>query len=254
MRERAKLSMEAWRLLIADGEEEFRRTLADLLSGVCRIRTAANGEEALRQLRDFSPDILILDLMMPGLDGITLLQRAADGGIHPTVLATTRFVSDYTIDQLQRLGVGYLMVKPCDMQAVVSRVADMAARLEAPTVTHPDARITASNLLLSLNVPARLSGYTYLREAILLMAKDPSQSLTKELYPAVAAIIRGNARQVEHAMRCAIRTAWEHRDERIWRMYFWPDGAGQLPRPTNAEFIARLADALNLNEQSALPE
>ncbi len=243
--------MEIRKLLIAEGTEEFRLALADALRGCYYIRTCRDGREALELMRSYTPDIMILDLMMPGLDGISVLQTAAAAGIRPMVLATTRFVSDYVLEAVDRLGVGYLMVKPCDVTATVNRLADLNQRIRQPLLCPADPRNHVSNMLMTLGIPTKLRGYGYLREAVLLMAQRPSQSITKELYPDVGARCGCEGIHVERSIRSAIAKAWKQRDEQIWRQYFQPDGAGVLQRPTNAEFISRLADGLLLEDSAA---
>lgn len=239
-------------MLIADETEEFRNELARSLCGTYQIYTTGEGKEALALSRSHSPDILVLDLMLPGLDGISLLQQLGDTGCHPAVLATTRFVSGYVLDAVQGLGVAYLMRKPCDVKAIIMRIADLAEQAQTPQRTQPDSKAAVSNLLCSLGVPSKLRGYSYLREAVLLMAQDSAQSITKELYPAVAARCGVDARRVERCARTAIQAAWIKRDEKLWRLYFPPDADGCIPRPTNAAFISRLADAINMEHTGAV--
>ena len=236
--------MEMLKLLIADGTEEFSQALCDALRGVYYVRACADGCEALELLRTYSPDVLVLDLMLPGLDGISLLQQAAAAGMCPTVLATSRFINDYVLDAVDRLGVGYLMMKPCDVHATVARISDLSRRIRRPILTKPDPRTQVSNLLLALGVPTKLRGYAYLREAILIMAANPGQSITKELYPAVGEQCGSTAMHVERSVRSAISSAWEHKDPRLWNIYFPPDGDGREMKPTNAAFISRLAHGL----------
>lgn len=241
--------MDMLKLLIADGTEEFRLALADTLRGAYYIRTAREGKETLEMLHSFCPDVLVLDMMLPGLDGISLLQAAAAAGLQPMVLATTRYVSDYVLEAAGQLGVGYVMVKPCDVKATVARIADLSQRLHRPMISQPDSRTTVSNLLLALGIPTKLRGYGYLREAILLAAANPGQSITKELYPAVGVLCESTSVHVERSIRSAIHTAWERRDERIWQMYFQPGPEGRISRPTNAAFISRLADGMSLGKK-----
>ena len=244
--------MERVKLLIAEGTEDFRDALVDSLQGAYSVRACADGNTAMTLLRSFKPEILVLDLMLPGLDGISLLQMAANAGIRPMVLATTRFVSDYILEAADRQGVSYLMVKPCDVRATIARIGDLSQRIKAPSPTpQPDPRTYVTNLLLTLGVTTKLKGYGYLREAVIRMAKDPGQSITKELYPAVAQACGGAAIHVERSVRSAITAAWDKRDEQLWRMYFTPDGTGCIHRPTNATFISRLADSLKLDCESA---
>lgn len=242
--------METLKLLIADGTEEFRLALTEQVRGIYQIRTCQEGHETLCMLHSFKPDVLVLDMMLPGLDGITLLQRAAEAGLRPMVLATTRLLNDYVIDSVSRLGVGYLMVKPCDVNATVARLQDLTERLKPPAVSRPDPRTAVSNMLLTLGIPTKLDGYGYLREAILVAMRRQGQMVTKEIYPAVGKTCNASATQVERSIRSAIKRAWERRDESVWRMYFQTGSDGMLERPTNAEFISQLADRMAMGMHS----
>lgn len=235
------------KLLIADGTEAFRTSLAEAMRGAYLLRTAREGNETLHLLESFKPDAVVLDLMLPGLDGITLLQRIRELGARPVVLATTRFASDYVLERAAQLGVGFVMVKPCDVKAAAARIAELTQRVSPPVISQPDNRTAASNVLLTLGVPTKLRGYLYLREALILTMKEPGQSVTKELYPAVAAACSATPIQVERSIRSAIQAAWMARDEQIWRLYFQPSPGGSIPRPTNAAFISRLADRMLLS-------
>ena len=238
-------TMDKPKILIADSTDDFRDTLADTLHGAYHVRTAVDGLQAMQLLRSFLPDILVLDLMLPELDGITLLQKAAESGIRPVVLAATRYVSDYTLHAADRLGIAYLMIKPCDVAATAARIADISQRIKTPVFSHPEPRSTVSNTLLRLGIPTKLRGYSYLREAILIMAQSPGQSITKELYPAVAIACGATATQIERSIRSAVSTAWSQSDRQIWQLYFPPDNTGTIPKPTTASFISRLADDIS---------
>ena len=238
--------MDKLKLLIADGTEEFPMALADHLRGAYTLRTCCTGLEALEMVGKFRPDILILDLMLPGLDGLSLLQQASAQGYRPMVLATTRYVSNYVLEAAERFGVGYVMVKPCDIKATAARIADLSQRLRPPVPLRSDSKAAVSNLLLSLGVPTKLRGYGYLREAVIEMMRDPTQMVTKELYPSVADRCSATDKQVERSIRTAITAAWSNRDEPLWRLYFQPGPSGTVPKPTNAAFISRLAQGLRL--------
>ena len=247
--------MEGLKLLIAEGTEDFRLALADALRGAYTLRECCDGIQALEMMRTFRPDVVVLDLMLPGLDGITLLQRAVGDALHPVVLATTRFHNDYVVEAAQELGVAYIMVKPCDVQAAVARLEDLRQRIHMPVVVRQDPVDYVSNVLISLGIPTKLRGYGYLRESILLMAKDPTQSITKVLYPGVAEIYkkendRIDAKHIERSIRSAIEKAWERRDDAMWRKYFPVDGDGCLRRPSNGAFISRLAESLRREMES----
>jgi len=244
--------MDTRKLLIADGSEEFRSALAQILQRSYHVRVCAEGPETLAALRSFRPDLLILDLMLPRLDGISLLHAALAENICPVVLATCRFMTEYISDSMEKLGISYVMIKPCDLQAMSDRIQDLTQRIHPVSVSRPDPRVTVTNTLTALGLPANLRGYSYLREAVLLMARDPSQTITKELYPAVGAIFECSPGQVERCIRSAILRGWQLRDERVWQQYFPPNAAGTISRPSNAQFICRLADKLLLNQEAIL--
>lgn len=236
--------MEKLKLLIAEGTEEFRLALADVLRGAFHVRQCADGNEAKAMMRSFKPDVMVLDLMLPGLDGISLLQWALSNDLHPMVLATTCFHNEYVVESMIQMNVGYLMMKPCDLHATVARIGDLSERIRPTVVTLPDRKSYVSNLLLALGIPTKLRGYAYLREAILLMLTDPHQSITKVLYPEVARICRCAPMHVERSIRSAITAAWTNRDDRLWRLYFKPDSSGNIERPSNGAFLTRMVNAL----------
>lgn len=236
--------MEKLKLLISDSNREFSDALVRNLQGVYQVRTTFEGRQTLETILSYQPDLLILDLILPGMDGVSILQTAAEAGAQPMVLATTCYVNDYVLDALTRLNVGYLVKKPCDVRATIRRLGDLSQRLHAPVISHPDPRTAASNLVLTLGVRTKLDGYTYLLDAIPMVLREPGISLTKELYPEVGKRHRVNGGQVERAIRGAVHSAWEKRDEHIWQMYFQPGPDGRVHRPTNGSFITRLAECL----------
>lgn len=239
--------MEMLKLLIAEANEEFRQSLAERVRGTYRLRTCQEGRETLEMMLAFKPDLVVLDMMLPGLDGITILEEASRCGVRPTVLAVTKWPSDYMVESAARLGVGYMMVKPCEVKATAQRLQDLAEHLEKPEVIRPEPRTAVSNILLALGISTKLRGYAYLREAILETVNRPGQSVTKELYPAVGKICGATKTQVERSIRSAINKAWDHRDETLWRRLFQPAPGEPLERPTNAVFITCIADRVSMD-------
>ncbi len=232
------------KLLIADCNEEYRTALAAVLTEQYQVLCCRSGMEALSLLQQENPDIFVLDLMLPELDGLTLLERVSAGGICPMVLAATPILSDYVFSCAQRLGIEYLVRKPCAIEAVASRIRDLSQKLKAPEPKR-DLVNYVSNLLLSLGISTKHNGFAYLREAILLMARDPAQSVTKMLYPQVAHICECSKENVERSIRTALDRAWEKRDPDLWQKYF----PNARQRPSNAVFISRLAESLLLEEE-----
>ncbi len=231
------------KLLIADCNEDYRTALAAALSGQYHVLCCRTGTEAWELLHREHPDIFVLDLMLPELDGLTLLERSCAEGIRPMVLAMTPILSGYVFGCAQRLGIEYLVRKPCDIHAIASRIRDLSQRLTAPQPkVDPVNYIT--ELLLSLGFSTKHNGFGYLREAIILMSRDPAQSVTKVLYPAVGHVFDCSKENVERSIRTALDCAWERGDSQHWNRYF----PNAVHRPSNAVFISRMAEALLLEE------
>lgn len=229
-------------LLIADSSEEFALSLSTALQPSFKVYCCKNGKEALEHLQLNVPDVIVLDLMLPEIDGISLLHTIRQWNVHPAILATTRIVSDYVVDNVQKLGIGYLMVKPCDIPSTAERVMDLCRREPVSQPSNPRVRVVA--ILSALGFSSKLKGFSYLQEAIFLMSNHPGMSITKELYPSTGAVFDTNGSLVERSIRTAIQKAWENRDNSAWQRYFLADPDGSVPHPTNAQFISRIAETL----------
>lgn len=229
--------MDTQTLLIADSSEPFRLALVHALSGRYRVLCCGNGREALELLLRENCALLVLDLMLPELDGITLVEQAALHGCHPRTLATTRLLTSYIEEAAPRVGIGYLMRKPVSVTAVVARLQDLAAPASAP----PEPAVLVSRLLHSLGVSTLRTGGNYLLLAIPFMSKDPTQCTTKVLYPILAKRFQRTPGSIERAIRTALLSAWDIRDPAVWSVYF-PDATRC---PTNNKFLIRMAQALN---------
>ena len=238
--------MQMQSLLIADGSEMFTNKLTELLRSSYHVRVCHDGQTAMTQLRERKPDLMILDLLLPELDGISLLHAAAAEGIVPHVLGLTRFSSDYVMESAEKLGISYLMMKPCEPEFVCSRLKDLAKYTRADPLVQPDLRAMVSNVLLDLRIPTKLRGYVCAREAVLYLMRTPGMSVTKELYPAVAALCDGTPAQVERAIRGAIHAGWTL-GSTYWERYFIRQADGTVRKPSNAEFLSRIADALTMD-------
>ncbi len=234
--------MENPRLLIAEPSDDLRREMAEFLSQFAFVQACGSGSKALSIAQSFCPDILIMDLMLPELDGIGLLQRLQ--GKVPKVLVTSRFMSDYTAAALEKLGVAYVLPKPCSMEALGAHVQDMAAELSPAVITGADLQTISAGLLLSLGFSSKLDGFQYLQAALPIYLEDTTQSITKELYASVADLYNKEAKHVERSIRTAINLAWKNRDEEKWRELFPTVPGNPVPRPTNGSLISRLACVL----------
>lgn len=232
------------KLLIADGVVESAQTLQTLFRDRCEVRTCADGESATVLLREFVPDILVVDLMLPKTDGLSLLQVACGQAHRPQILVQTGFASPYIMARLAQLEVDYVMIKPCPVQALEARICDFLDQTRQAPPSDPADDQMIHTMLAGMGFSPKLAGYDLLVQGIPMYARDPSQAIIKELYDAVGRSRQKNAVQVERSIRSAIDKAWSTGDPRAWQRYFCPGPDGRVPRPSNGAFIARMAQFL----------
>ncbi len=122
--------MDMRKILIADGTDEFRNSLANALQGTFRVRTCADGCQALELLAEFDPDLLVVDVILPGVDGLTIIEKSREQKPKRPILVLSRASSNYIRDAVMRLRVEYMMTKPNSAEAVAARLADMLTSAE----------------------------------------------------------------------------------------------------------------------------
>lgn len=247
-------------VLIADNSEEFCTALCGALQrcDVFQVIGVANdGEQATRLLEERRPDVLVLDLMLSKRDGLSILKGLAGSDQRPAILATSGFVTDYVASAAASLGVSYLVLKPCDMQALVDRLEEIrggdsqqSLTLRRPTQSSIEAMVTS--IIHEIGVPAHIKGYQYLREAIIIAVNDMDviNAITKVLYPQVAKTFQTTPSRVERAIRHAIEVAWDRGDLDTLQRFFGYTVSNTKGKPTNSEFIALIADKLQLQLKS----
>lgn len=232
------------KLLIADGVVESAQTLQALFRDRCEVRTCADGESAMVLLREFAPDILVVDLMLPKTDGLSLLQAACGQAHRPQILVQTSFASPYIMARLAQLGVDYVMIKPCPVQALEARICDFLNQIRQIPPAFPADDQMIHSMLISLGFSPKLDGYDFLVQSLPIYARDPSQAIIKELYATVGKHRQKDVALVERSIRSAIDKAWRTGDPQVWRRYFCPGPDGLVPRPSNGTFMARMAQFL----------
>ena len=232
--------MQTHKLLIADSSEELCRALNDLLGQRYHICTCHSGDRALEPLRSFSPDLIYIDLMLPQIDGLTVLQTALQEGIRPAMLVSVGLQSSYIERALSRLQVDYVLKKPCSAKVIAGHIDELAGAAHGAPVKASDLQAEIAGILVQMGFKNNLSGFRYVVSGLPMFAENPQQTVTKELYPAIGKLHGKTGEQVERAIRNAIELAWQRRDERIWRMYFAPAPDGSIPRPTNGQLLHTL--------------
>ena len=248
-------------VFIADSAEDFCGNLAAALhkaEGFHVIGTAGDGEQAIRLIRERKPDILVLDLMLAKQDGLSVLKAIGSLDPKPITLATSCFITEYVSTAAANLGVRYLMLKPCDMTALIERLEEIRGgenlRLQMPRrsdKTSIESMVTG--IIHEIGVPAHIKGYQYLREAIIIAVNDMDviNAITKVLYPQVAKTFQTTPSRVERAIRHAIEVAWDRGDLDTLQRFFGYTVSNTKGKPTNSEFIALIADKLQLQLKSS---
>ena len=247
-------------VMIADNSEEFCSNLASALmnqKGFQVLGSANDGEQAINMVRERQPQVLVLDLMLAKKDGLAVLKAISAMEHKPVTLATSRFVTDYVASAAANLGVRYLMVKPCDTSALVERLEEIRGGAtqqksfpQRSSATNIESMVTS--IIHEIGVPAHIKGYQYLREAIIIAVNDMDviNAITKVLYPQVAKTFQTTPSRVERAIRHAIEVAWDRGDLDTLQRFFGYTVSNTKGKPTNSEFIALIADKLQLQLKS----
>ena len=240
------------RILLADGNEEFCERLKQVLEQTQQftvVGVAGDGVRACELLQSCRPDVLALDLMLPKMDGIAVLRKAQELERAPMALVMTGFMTEYVGAMAAELGVQYFMNKPCDCKAVAERIGEMVSGEKAMNRrSEPNVEALVTSIIHEIGVPAHIKGYQYLREAIMIAVNDMDviNAITKVLYPQVDKTFSTTPSRVERAIRHAIEVAWDRGDLETLQRFFGYTVSNTKGKPTNSEFIALIADRLQL--------
>jgi two-component system response regulator (stage 0 sporulation protein A) len=249
------------RIGIADDNADFCRVLEEFLSaqpGLKVTRVFHNGLEVIQTISGQEFDVLLLDLVMPHLDGLGVLHwlKEHPETPRPKVIIFSAMGQEEITRKAITYGANYYILKPFDLSALVQRIKEVAGVFPGTITTASDEsgdleqEVTA--IIQRMKVPVHFKGYTYLRDAIMMAVADPSliNEITKRLYPMIAERHDTNNFRVERALRFAIETAWKKGDLRNFPEFLQTGATGQAERPTNAALIAKISDNLRLQRKS----
>lgn len=270
------------KVLIADDNQEFSMTLATYLKNqddIIVIGRAKDGKEAIDMIANFAPDVVLLDVIMPHLDGIGVLENINKMKLSkiPMCIMLSAVGQDKITRRAIELGAEYYVVKPFDIELLISRIRDLKNYKPSQTNNIISRDITTSskpqyveiskdsgnaeqniealvtNVIHEVGVPAHIKGYQYLREAIIMVVNniDVINQITKSLYPKIAEKFNTTPSRVERAIRHAIEVAWGRGDQKTVENIFGYTISASKGKPTNSEFIAMIADKLRLELKSA---
>lgn len=257
--------MSGVRTLIVDDNKRIISILKDALSKdeeITVVGTASDGEEALKKIHLLKPDVVLLDLIMPKIDGLGVMERVKNMTLDdkPKIIVVSAVSQESVTEHAFELGAVYYILKPFDTRVLVSRVKavgnsevqekkviNMVFGRPEPLETHSlEADVTA--IIHEIGVPAHIKGYQYLRDAIILSVQDGEimGAITKRLYPTIAKKYKTTSSRVERAIRHAIEVAWSRgKMDTIEELFGYTVSSGK-GKPTNSEFVALIADKIRL--------
>ena len=255
--------MEKLKVLIADDNPRILKMLGDILmddNGIEVVGTAEDGVETMGMIEETKPDVLLLDLIMPKLDGLGVLEKLHKGsgiGKVPEVI-----VISSSAQTAMSLGALYYILKPFDKDTILSQVKKLKPGIRFRKLTQGNESVAGqrarynletdvTNIIHEIGVPAHIKGYQYLRDAIMMSVDDSEMlnSITKILYPSIAKQHGTTPSRVERAIRHAIEVAWSRgKVDTIDELFGYTVHNGK-GKPTNSEFVALIADKIRLEQK-----
>jgi len=257
-------------VVVADDNERIVSLLSDILSSdedITVVGKAKNGQEAYDMIKKEKPDVVLLDIIMPKLDGLTVMDkinRDATLDKHPAFVVMSAVGQDTITEDAFNLGANYYIMKPFDHDTLLYRMKQLKSSGKQRTVagrvtvkpqavyadTEKELEVVVTEFIHEVGVPAHIKGYQYLRDAIMMTVNDQEMlgAITKILYPEIAKKHKTTSSRVERAIRHAIEVAWNRgKIETIEELFGYTINAGK-GKPTNSEFIALISDKIRLQK------
>ncbi len=263
------------KVMIVDDNKEFVKLLSMFINSQTDmevVATSYDGKNAVNIINTSKPDILLLDVIMPEKDGLSVLEDMIkdENNVKPTTIVMSAIGQEKVTQKAISLGATYYVVKPFDMATLTERLRDLVAEEQVGSMSSPlyysnttinknnsintPMEVRVTNIIHDVGVPAHIKGYQYIREAILLAVEnqDIINSITKTLYPALASKFKTTPSRVERAIRHAIEVAWNRGQIEIHDRIFGYTVNSNKGKPTNSEFIAMIADKLKMEEKAVV--
>ena len=266
-------------ILIADDNYDFAMTLMGYLEreeGMEIVGRAKDGTEAYQMILETNPDVVLLDMIMPHVDGLGVLERVNDSKMErkPLFIMLSAVGQDKITQKAISLGAQYYIVKPFEIKLLIKRIRELKFYQPAPIKgnymtreiktqyidiapedkkNEENLEALVTNVIHEVGVPAHIKGYQYLREAIMMVIGDIDviNQITKQLYPEIAKKYKTTPSRVERAIRHAIEVAWGRGQQDTVENIFGYTVSAAKGKPTNSEFIAMIADKLRLEIKTA---
>lgn len=242
-------------LLIDDTESVISKAKQYFSShAVIKLKeTINNGKDGLDYLLKHHKeiDIVLMDIIMPEVDGISILEELEKHNIKKNIIILTSYSKEAAMKLVNQYNIDYFMLKPINMQTLEKRILSIMNNEVIEEAKDNKIEIAISRMLHSLGIPSHIRGYQYIRESIYMMYENPDMigGITKCIYPEIASRFDTTASRVERAIRHAIEVSWARGDYDVMEELFGNSVDFDRSKPTNSEFIATLADSLRLKNK-----
>ena len=247
--------MSTLKILLADADEDSRIALEQDLEqerSLEVVGSTGDGMDAIKLIEKTDLDIIIMDLVLAGVDGLEVLEQMSQmERKRPMVIVYSAYIRGRVTLQAAEFGADYFIMKPCSSQLVAERIRQLYQVSPVAPANNEHLETLVTSVIHEIGVPAHIKGYQYLREAIIIAVEDMEviNAVTKVLYPEVARRFDTTASRVERAIRHAIEVAWDRGDIETLQKYFGYTVSNAKGKPTNSEFIAMIADRLQLQRK-----
>ncbi|MDD5865236.1 MAG: sporulation transcription factor Spo0A [bacterium] len=217
------------------------------------VASFSNGEEALEYLinNNGEIDLVILELLIPRLDGATLLEEIKSRKLTPKIIVTSGYKDNNIINDCAFYNVCYYLIKPFSILSLEKRINEVFESKNLSFSKNNSLDLEISQLLHNLGIPSHIRGYKYIRDGILIIYNNESVSLvTKEIYPQIALKYETTPSRVERAIRHAIEVSWIRGDINLMEDLFGFSVSCEKSKPTNSEFLTTIADRIKLDSKA----
>lgn len=237
------------KIFIADTEDEIEISEYFKKSNKFSVvGSAQKGSEIIKGVSLYKPDFLIMEVMLPEMDGFMVLDELKKefGSDLPKIIFISHLSHSGFISKAMKEGVSYFMVKPVNPANLAERMKDILTNSDKQHSTERGLDEKISNIFISIGIPANIKGYQFLREAVKLAVEEPEiiGSITKRLYPTIAERFDTSSSKVERGMRHAIEVAWNRGKIENINSLFGLKIYNSNEKPTNGELIALIADKM----------
>lgn len=248
------------KLLLTEEPNEFDEETIRYLSGknFSIYYSTKDGEDLLNKINEIKPDVVLFDLFLTRLDGISVMRHVRQGTANiPLFIAFSTFRSSLLEQEAMNNGASYFVLKPYNIRDLTDNITMLINTKNTVTKGtiggNINIEVKITEILHQIGVPAHIKGYHYLRDSILMSIEKPEiiNAVTKELYPSVAMKYETTSSRVERAIRHAIEVAWDRGDVDVLNSYFGYTIHNSRGKPTNSEFIAMISDKLRLQLKTA---